>query len=211
MKLLVLGTGDFAEEIADMASDIPGVSVAGYVENMEPKHAEAKKQGLPVIWVDDLAEMTGEFSAVCGLGTTHRSRFVDQLAPFGLEFTTLVHPTARVSKTVTFGEGCVVNAGAIIAAHTTLGSHVMINRGATIGHHTRIGDYVTIGPAVNLSGSCRIGSRVYIGVGASIIDHISIGGGTVIAAGSVVTKDLPNHVLAAGMPARIVKKDIEAR
>jgi acetyltransferase-like isoleucine patch superfamily enzyme len=70
---------------------------------------------------------------------------------------------------------------------------------------------VTIGPAVNLSGSCRIGSRVYIGVGASIIDHISIGGGTVIAAGSVVTKDLPDHVLAAGMPARIVKKDIEAR
>lgn len=46
---------------------------------------------------------------------------------------------------------------------------------------------------------------VWIGAGAIITDGVRIGKGSVIAAGAVVTHDVPDHTLAAGIPARPVK------
>lgn len=51
-----------------------------------------------------------------------------------------------------------------------------------------------------------IGDNVWVGVCSVILSGISIGNGSVIAAGSVVTRNVPEHVLVAGVPAKIVKK-----
>lgn len=53
-----------------------------------------------------------------------------------------------------------------------------------------------------------IGNHVWIGSGAMILKGVSIGDGTVIAAGSIVTHDFPNNCIAAGIPAKIIKKDV---
>jgi acetyltransferase-like isoleucine patch superfamily enzyme len=50
---------------------------------------------------------------------------------------------------------------------------------------------------------------VWIGAGAIITDGVRIGCGSVIAAGAVVTRDIPEHSVAAGVPARVIK-DIRA-
>ena len=50
-----------------------------------------------------------------------------------------------------------------------------------------------------------IGNNVWIGERASILPGVSIGDGVIIGAGSVVTKSLPNFVIAAGVPAKIIK------
>ena len=76
MKLLVLGTRSFAPEIADVASEIPGVEVAGFVENMDRDKCSEELEGLPIYWVDDIASMRDSHVAVCALGTTTRSRFI---------------------------------------------------------------------------------------------------------------------------------------
>ena len=47
---------------------------------------------------------------------------------------------------------------------------------------------------------------VWIGSGAVITDGVRIGRGSVVAAGSVVTKDVPPHVVVAGVPAKIIKQ-----
>ena len=51
-----------------------------------------------------------------------------------------------------------------------------------------------------------IGNNVWIGERASILPGVSIGDGVIIGAGSVVTKSLPNFVIAAGIPAKIIKR-----
>ena len=51
-----------------------------------------------------------------------------------------------------------------------------------------------------------IGDDVWIGAGVSILPGVCIGARSVIGAGSVVTKDIPEDVLAFGNPCRIVKK-----
>ena len=50
-----------------------------------------------------------------------------------------------------------------------------------------------------------IGNNVWIGGNVTICPGVTIGDRTVIGAGSVVSKDIPNDVVAAGNPARIIR------
>lgn len=211
VRLLILGTRYLAIEIADLVSDMPGVELVGFVENLELEQCEKPLEGLPVHWIDDLTAQHRHCHAVCAISTTDRHQFVDQARDRGISFTTLVHPTARVSAKSKLGEGTVISPMCLIASHTRVGKHVFMNRGAMVGHHTQIGDYVTIQPGANIAGVCRIGERTYIGMGATVIDRITIGSQSIVGAGAVVTKDVPDRVQVIGVPARIVKHDIVAK
>tara|TARA_Y100000589_G_scaffold171760_1_gene163087 strand:- start:4433 stop:4894 length:462 start_codon:yes stop_codon:yes gene_type:complete len=52
----------------------------------------------------------------------------------------------------------------------------------------------------------KISSNVYIGAGSTILPGITINEFCIIGAGSVVTKDVPNHCIFAGNPAKLIKK-----
>ncbi len=209
--LLILGTRTLAVEVADLASEIPDFELMGFVENMDRQKCNEKLEGLPIFWVDDTADLADTHRAVCGLSTTHRSRFTEQAANLGFRFATLVHPSARISSRSSVGEGTIISAGVIIASHTLLGRHVFVNRGSLIGHHTEISDYVTIQPGANIAGVCRISEATYIGMGALVLDHIKIGAHSIVGAGAVVNKDVPDYVQVVGVPARIVKENISGR
>uniref|UniRef100_A0A7C5EPV7 Acetyltransferase n=1 Tax=Desulfobacca acetoxidans TaxID=60893 RepID=A0A7C5EPV7_9BACT len=166
---------------------------------------------MPILWVEELAPLAATHWAVCALATTLRSRFTSQVGALGVRFATLVHPTARVSRTSTLGEGTIISPGVIIASHTHLGRHVFVNRGALIGHHTEIGDHITIQPGANIAGKCRIGPATYLGMGALVLDGLTVGAHTVIGAGAVVTRDVPDCVQVVGIPAKIVKENIQGK
>lgn len=87
----------------------------------------------------------------------------------------------------------------------------------------RIGDYTQFGPGVQvltpmhpLEAELRrkqeygkpvdIGSDVWVGAGALILPGVRIGNKAVIGAGSVVTRDIPDGVLAAGNPCRVIRE-----
>ncbi|MFV1966807.1 MAG: NeuD/PglB/VioB family sugar acetyltransferase [Pirellulaceae bacterium] len=209
VPLLILGTRSFAEEIKDLADETPGVSVVGFVENLDRTRCQSTIDNLPVHWVDELSQWPDRHRAICALGTTQRVRYTQQVSRLGMRFHTLIHPTAHLSRKCSVATGCVVGVRVIVAAHTCLGDHVIVNRGAMIGHHTRIADHVTIGPGVNIAGNARVAPRTYLGMGAIIRDGVSIGSQVVVGAGSVVTKDVPDRVQVVGVPARVVKEEIE--
>src|SRR5205807_3518232 len=87
----------------------------------------------------------------------------------------------------------------------------------------KIGDFTLFGPAVQIYTATHpmnaalrrqqefgkpveIGSDVWVGGGAVICPGVKIGSKTVIGAGSVVTRDIPDGVLAAGNPCRVIRK-----
>jgi acetyltransferase EpsM len=209
--LLILGTRTLAIEVADFVSEIPGYQLVGFVENMDPQACGGKLENLPILWVEELAGLADTHWAVCALATTTRSRFTSQAAAYGIRFATLIHPTSRISRTTILGRGTIISPGVIIASHTRLGSHVFVNRGALIGHHTEIGDHVSIQPGANVAGKCRIGPSTYIGMGALVLDNMKIGSHSVIGAGAVVTRDVPDRVQVVGVPAKIVKENIQGK
>lgn len=207
-QLLILGTRTFAVEVADLAAMIPGMHVAGFVENMDRQRCEQPLEGLPVYWIDDLGTLANSHRAVCALSTTFRSRFVQQAAEKGLAFATLIHPSATVSRQTDVGEGSIIGAGSVVGSHSVLGPHTIVNRGALIGHHTTIGPFCSIQPGANIAGACTMGEATYVGMGAIVLDHITIGSHAVVAAGAVVTRDVPDGAQVMGIPARIVKENI---
>lgn len=114
-------------------------------------------------------------------------------------------------------------------ATLVLGDYVSIGRHTIIGCSNRItiGDNVTIAPHVHITdrnheykdintpicnqpavspGPILIKSDSWIGFGAQIMPGVTIGRHCVIAAGSVVTKDIPDYCVAAGIPAKVVKQ-----
>ncbi|MDH4186072.1 MAG: NeuD/PglB/VioB family sugar acetyltransferase [Nitrospira sp.] len=209
--VIVLGTTQFSEEIADLVSETTHLELAGFVENLDPDRCQQQLLGKPVYWVDEISRLAGKCQFLCGIGTTRRRGYVDQAMRLGAGFATLEHPTSHRSATSRIGMGSILGVNTIVAAHTHIAEHVILNRAATVGHHTRIGSYVTIGPGTNIAGRCSVGDGTYIGMGANVVDGITIGNNSVVGVGAVVTKDVPDNVCVVGAPARIVKTAIEGR
>lgn len=126
------------------------------------------------------------------------------------------------------GEGCwiepplYVNWGSRIA----LGDHVYANTGLTVIDDTfvTIGSHVMLGPRVTISAASHpvdpelrrqayqydlpvvLEENVWVGAGATILPGVTIGKNSVIGAGSVVERDIPPDVVAAGVPCRVLRE-----
>lgn len=103
-------------------------------------------------------------------------------------------------------------------------SSVRIGQGTLFGHsgigvviHQRavIGDRCIIGQGITIGGRSRnpvvpvIGDEVYIGAGARVLGPIKIGSNVVIAPNAVVIKDVGDNCIVGGIPAKILKENIQ--
>lgn len=207
--LLVLGAGSFAEEVADLAEATGQFEVKAFVEGQDRARVGKALGGLPIRWVEDIGDAAATHHAVAAMGTTHRHAFIEQVVKLGFSFATIIHPSAQLSRTSRPGTGAIVGPNAVMAAHTSLGKHVIVNRGCLIGHHTAIGNYCTLAPGANIGGGVTIGTGTFVGIGAVVCNNLKIGAGAVIGGGAVVHRDVPDRVQVLGVPARIVKREIE--
>lgn len=114
-----------------------------------------------------------------------------------------VHPQAIVAKDVVLGPGTIIAGGAVVNPGARVGASVIINTSASVDHECLIGAAAHIGPGVHLAGRVVIGHATQIGIGATVVDRIRIGERVLIGAGAVVVSDIPDNVVAYGIPARI--------
>jgi len=122
---------------------------------------------------------------------------------------------ARVGENaaVTIGNGVSstgwVTISAVEGVSVTIGDDVMFASGNQVraddGHP--IFD-VRSGKRVNHSRWIRIGAHVWLAFGVIVLGGAEIGEGSVIGAGGVVTRRVPNNVVAVGSPARVVRRDV---
>ena len=139
---------------------------------------------------------------------THKKKIVETLNPDIEKFINIIHDGLDISYTSKLGRGVLINSKVSIAAHTTIGDFVSINRHVSIGHHTNIGDYCSINPGVNIAGNVTIGEGTTIGMGTNILHTVKIGKNSIIGSGSVVTKDIPDNVVAYGSPCKIIRDNV---
>ncbi len=108
------------------------------------------------------------------------------------------------------GRGCFVNHGCYFMDGGTieLGENVFV--GPYTGFYTAAHptDYARRNQGLEWARPIRVGDNCWFGANVSVMPGVTIGSGCVIAAGSVVTTDIPDNSIAAGVPA-VVKKKIE--
>lgn len=121
----------------------------------------------------------------------------------GFVLVNAIHPSAIVSPTAQIGEGVAIMAGVAINADSWVGDLTIVNTGAVVDHDCRLGAACHLGPASALAGGVIVGERAFLGVGARAIPGVAIGADTIVGAGGVVVRDLPDGVLAVGVPAKI--------
>ncbi|MBW3605158.1 MAG: serine O-acetyltransferase [Actinobacteria bacterium] len=113
--------------------------------------------------------------------------------------------TVDIAYQAEIGPGLVLRhpMGVVIGKGCTIGRDVTILNGATLGNRFS-GDHD------RPDGSPTVGDGVLIGTGAKVVGPVAIGDGCTVGANSVVTRTIPQGAVVAGVPARVVRRGLEA-
>ena len=135
----------------------------------------------------------------------------------GHSFTAIVEPQQRVEigvwgrdfgqGKVTIGDAVLMSPGVRIACsdEITIGNSVMMANGVYVTDSDWHGLYDRIARNEQRT-PVYIADNVWLGDGVKVLKGVSIGKNSVVAAGAIVTRDIPDNVVAAGNPAKIVKE-----
>lgn len=123
------------------------------------------------------------------------------------------------------GKDCLIETGAYLGSDIVLKDYASVGPRCSIGDETIIGSNVMMGPECLIYTSNHnfnkeklkyegytkvkpvvIEDKVWIGARCIILPGVTIGEGSTIGAGSIVTKDIPAYSVAAGNPAKVIKK-----
>jgi Mg/Co/Ni transporter MgtE len=79
--------------------------------------------------------------------------------------------------------------------------------GSIVDHDSIVEDFVHVAPGATICGQVKIGKKSFIGANATILPRLTIGENSIIGAGSVVTKNIPDNVVAYGSPAKVISRN----
>lgn len=114
-------------------------------------------------------------------------------------------------KNITIGDNVYINFGCIIldCSEVTIGSNTLLgpNIGLYVANHST-------DATERINGGCygkpiHIGNNVWLGGDVKVLQGVTIGDNTIIGAGSIVTKDIPDNVIAVGNPCKVIRKITE--
>ena len=118
--------------------------------------------------------------------------------------------TAQAPGRIVIGAGTFLNLGVQVAAAglVEIGEHCMLANGCFVSDaNHRFDDPELPVPwqGFTSKGPTRVGSNVWLGANVVVTSGVTIGDRCVVGANSVVTTDLPDHSIAAGVPARVIR------
>jgi len=162
--------------------------------------------------LDELAAMvtggTQGWAYITAVGdNAARVRLVRRLEGAGLrEPWSCIHPRSWCGPDVECGAGTCLAPASIVTTRARVGRHCILNVKASVSHDCEVGDYCNINPGATVCGGVILGEGVYIGAGATVRENVTIGPWSVVGAGAVVLRDLPERVLAVGVPAAVKRE-----
>ena len=208
MKIVVYGAGGHAKVVLDVIEKSGAYTIAGLLDDSAELAGEMRS-GYRVLGGDAIFRGLiegGVKGMVVALGDNVRRRAVFHSAcAAGFELISAIHPSVILGGRVKVGAGSVLVAGVVVNVDAEIGDNVIVNTSASVDHDCQIGAHVHLSPGVRLAGRVTVGELTHIGIGAVVLPNLTIGKRCIVGAGSVVREDVPDGMVVAGNPARIIK------
>lgn len=150
----------------------------------------------------------------------HESSYVDETVKIGDG--TKIWYFCHVQKGALIGENCSLGQNVNISNNVILGNNVKIQNNVSVYEGVTVEDDVFLGPSCVFTNDLTpravypkghdnykktiIGKGASVGANATIVCGHNLGKYSMVAAGAVVTKDVPDYALVAGVPARVIGK-----
>ena len=209
--IVIIGAGCFGREVAQLVEDIKANkktwNLLGFLDETALKHGTIINSNIVLGGFDWLGRnCVNKLSAICAIGNPRdKYTVIKRVSAYGINYTNLIHPEAKISKFVEFGYGNIICCNSFLSVNIKIGNHVSINPGCGIGHDVVIGDYSSLYWNVTLSGNVKVSEGCEIGSKTSVIPKKTVGKWSIIGAGAVVNKDVPENCTAVGVPAVPIK------
>lgn len=188
-KYCIIGITD---PFMDVGTEIMGYKIIGKQENL-----------------DELIDKYNIQAGIITIGDNWTRKIVYDIVISKIpdfEFVSSIHPSVILGQNVKIGKGTVIMAGCIISPNVTIGDFCFFASGAILEHDSFLEDFSSISAGSITGGKVKIGKYSAITLGVILFDRIEIGEHTIIGSGSLVTKNIPNNVVAYGVPAKVIKK-----
>lgn len=202
MRIAIIGAGGHAKVVFDAIVSTKHHEVIVFVDD-NPQLAGTFFFNLPIAnQIETLDNIEGYIVAI-GDNVVRKAKY-ELYKNKGYLPVNAIHRSTIISPYASIGDGVAAFANVVVNPGACIGDNVILYTACTIDHDCKISEHAYISPGCNLSGRVNIGVGAFLGTGAVVLPQISIGEWSIIGAGAVVTKDIPAHVTAVGVPARII-------
>lgn len=206
--LITLGAGGVALDVIEIARS-RNVPVVACVDDTEFAGSTLDLLGVPIYRSFRRAvRSTNAKQFVVAIGDNfyrERSVWKIQNAFPELELSTLIHSDATVSEYAHVGSGSLVMAGARVEPLARIEALALLYQNTVVSHDCQVGSAVSLAAGAVLGGSVIIGARTSMGLNSSAREKTRIGADCVVGAAAYVRTDLPQEVVAVGVPARAIR------
>lgn len=210
-KIILIGAGQHARVVLYNIKIQDKYEVAGILDSDKMKIGQSI-EGVQIIGTYDNIEEykesyhTNKFFIAFG-NMKYRRKVYEQFVEHGWEAVNIIHPNAVISPDVHLGNGILIECGCLVTPNATIGNNVVINTGSQVNHDNMVKDHVYIASGVILSGGVTIGENVLLDDGVIVSLGRCVGSDTIVGAGAVVTRDIPESVVAYGNPAKVIREN----
>jgi len=212
MNYYIIGAGGFAKEVLlVLRSNNLEASFRGFIDARPVSRSMSTgSKTYPVLDEEDFLASTkpsAEVSVFIGIGDPRTIKRLS--AKFSeYQFPNLISPDVKLDESIEYGRGNIFTRGVNPTVDIRIGSFNIFNLNVTIGHDSIIGDCNVLNPGVAVSGGVRIGNCNLLGTGATILQHLSIGNNNVIGGNGLLSKNVENDLILAGVPCKPLEKKI---